>query len=130
MLSNCQWATDDAHLVIEACSALIREEKKPSAWMHLNLGLALKTLGRSEEAEEEYSRAIQVDPSYGAAYVNRGNLRLIRNGVQAALADYRVAVKLNRNDNTARDNLRAIEAALRKIGAGNTGKGAKAKPLR
>jgi tetratricopeptide (TPR) repeat protein len=124
LVSDCQWATDNAELVVEACSTLIGEQKKPIAWTHFNLGLALKTLGRLEDAEGEYSRAIELDPSYGAAYVNRGNVRLFRNDVKGALADYRMAVKLDRNDNAARDNLRSIEAALGKIGADKTGKGA------
>jgi len=125
VLSDCQWATDSAELVVEACSTLIREQEKPTAWTHFNLGLALKTLGRLEDAEREYSRAIELDPSYGAAYVNRGNVRLLRNNVEGALGDYRMAVKLDRNDKAARDNLRSIEAALSKIGADKTGKGAR-----
>jgi tetratricopeptide (TPR) repeat protein len=67
MLSNCQWATDNAQSVMEACSTLIGEQKMPPAWMYFNLGLALKMLGRVEEAEEKYSQAILLNPSYGAA---------------------------------------------------------------
>src|SRR5262245_58541053 len=78
MVSDCQWATNNAELVVEACSKLIREQNQPTAWMHFNLGLALKSVGRIEEAEWEYSRAIRLDPSYAAAYVNRGNVRLLR----------------------------------------------------
>src|SRR5262249_35511938 len=103
---------------------MIGEQQKPPAWMHFNLGLAFKVLGRFEEAEGEYSRAIQLEPSYGAAYGNRGNVRLLRNNVEGAVADYRMAVMLNRKDQTARDNLKSIEAALRKIGADKSGKGA------
>ena len=125
LVSDCQWATDNAEFVVEACSTLIREQERPIAWTHFNLGLALKTLGRLEDAEGEYSRAIELDPSYGAAYVNRGNVRLFRNNVEGALADYRMAVKLDRNDMAAQDNLRSIEAALGKIGADKTGKGAR-----
>jgi len=129
ILSDCQWATGKAELVVESCSTLIREQEKPTAGMHFNLGLALKSVGRLEEAEREYSRAIQLDASYAAAYVNRGNVRLLRNNFDGALSDYRMAVKLDRKDKTARDNLRATEAALRKIGAGRTGKGARVEPF-
>jgi len=129
MLSDCQWATDKADLVVQACSTLIGEQQKPPAWMYFNVGLAFKILGRFEEAEGEYSRAIQLKPSYGAAYGNRGNVRLMRNNVEGALADYRMAVMLNRKDKTARKNLKSIEAALRKIGADRSGKGAGADPL-
>jgi tetratricopeptide (TPR) repeat protein len=128
-LSDCQWGASSAELVAEACSTLIREQEKPLAWMHFNLGLALKILGSLEESEGEYSRAIQLDPSYGAAYGNRGNVRLMRDNMEGALADYRMAVRLNRKDKTARDNLRSIEMALRKIGADKSGKGAGAEPL-
>lgn len=129
-VSDCQWATDNAELVVKACSALIREQERPAAWMHFNLGLALKVVGRLEQAEEEYSRAIHLDPSYAAAYTNRGNVRLLRNNLGEALKDYRMAVKLDRKDKTARDNLRSIEAALRKIGTDKTGKGARVEPQR
>src|SRR5262249_7136528 len=129
MLSDCQWATDKAELVVQACSTLTEEQQKPRAWMYFNLGLAFKVLGSLEEAEGPYSRTIQLGPSYGAAYGNRGNVRLMRNNVEGALADYRRAVMLNRKDKTARANLKSIEAALRKIGADKSGKGAGAEPL-
>lgn len=97
--------------------------------MPFNLGLALKTLGRVGGLKRSIPALPSSIPHTVQLTLTAESFRLIRN-VQAATADYRVAVKLDRKDKTARDNLRSIETALRKIGAGKTGIGAKAKPLR
>ncbi len=122
-LSDCQWAIDDPDRVVTGCTVLLGEQKIPKAWMHFNRGLALKVLGRLEEAERDYSRAIALDARNAAAYTNRGNVRLLLNDTAGALADYRKAIRLDPKDEVARQNLRAIEAALRKVGADKTGQG-------
>jgi tetratricopeptide (TPR) repeat protein len=71
-----------------------------------------------EKAHRDYSRAIELDPSFAAAYANRGNVRIIRNNVSGAMADFRKALALDPNDDVTRANFEAIEAALRKVGAG------------
>ena len=122
--SDCQWAINDPDRVVGACTTLIAEQKAPQAWMHFNRGLAFKVLARLEEAERDYSRAIAIDAKYAAAYTNRGNVRLLLNDTKGALADYRKAIRLDPKDTVARENLKAIEAALRKVGADKTGQGA------
>jgi tetratricopeptide (TPR) repeat protein len=127
-VSDCQWATDDPKVVIEACSVVL-SDKAAKPWMYFNRGLAFKLLGELDEASSDYSKAIELDPSYAAAYANRGNVRLLRNDVVGALADYRMAIKLDPNDQIARQNLKAVEKALRKVGAKKSGSGVKTGPV-
>jgi tetratricopeptide (TPR) repeat protein len=127
-VSDCQWATDDPKVVIEACSAVLSDNKAAKPWMYFNRGLAFKLLGELEQAISDYSKAIELDPSYAAAYANRGNVRLLSNDVVGALADYRMAIKLDPNDQVARQNLKVVEKALRKVGAKKSGSGVKTGP--
>jgi Flp pilus assembly protein TadD len=121
--SDCQWAINDPDRVVTACTTLLAGRKTPEAWMHFNRGLAFKVLGRLQEAERDYSRAIALDARYAAAYTNRGNVRLLLNDTAGALADYRRAIRLDPKDTVARENLKAVEAALRKVGGDKTGQG-------
>ena len=44
-----------------------------------HLGSVLKKLGKLEEAISDYTRAIQIDPTFADAYLNRGrNIMFIR----------------------------------------------------
>jgi tetratricopeptide (TPR) repeat protein len=121
--SDCQWTINDPDRVVSACTTLLAGRKTPEAWMHFNRGLAFKVLGQLEAAERDYSSAIALDARNAAAYTNRGNVRLLLNNTKGALADYRKAIRLDPKDTVARQNLQAIEAALRKVGADKTGQG-------
>jgi tetratricopeptide (TPR) repeat protein len=85
--ADCQWAPDDPAAVVQSCTAQLSVEKAPAAWMYFNRGLAFKVLGKLDEAHRDYSKAIELDPSFAAAYANRGNVRIIRNDVNGAMAD-------------------------------------------
>jgi len=113
---DCNWAPDDPAAVVQSCTAQLSVEKAPASWMYFNRGLAFKVLGKLDEAHRDYSRAIELDPSFAAAYANRGNVRIIRNDVNGAMADFRKALALDPNDDVTRANFEAIEAALRKVG--------------
>ena len=89
--------------------------------MYFDRRLAFKVLGNLDEAQRDYSKAIELDPSFAAAYANRGNVRIIRNDLNGAMADFRKALALDPNDDVTRANFEAIEAALRKVGAGKSG---------
>jgi Tfp pilus assembly protein PilF len=70
-----------------------------------NLGVALQTDGRLEEAEAHYRRSIAIDPDYGPAYVNlgmalmaRGDALVRMNRETEAIAAYRESLQLNPNN--------------------------------
>jgi len=113
---NCDWKANDPVAVIQSCTAYLSSEKAPAAWMYFNRGLAFKILGKLDEAQRDYSKAIELDPTFGPAYANRGNILVLRNDLQGALADYRKALALDPNDSVTRANYDAIEAALKKMG--------------
>lgn len=114
--ANCDWKANDPVAVIQSCTAYLSSEKAPAAWMYFNRGLAYKLLGKFDEAQRDYSKAIELDPTFGPAYANRGNILLLRNDLHGALADYRKALALDPNDTVTRANYEAIEAALKKMG--------------
>jgi len=127
-VSECNWTTNDPADVVHACTSLLAAQKMAEPWMHFNRGLAFKMLGLLDEASRDYSKAIELSPTFGAAYTNRGNVRLLRSDVRGALVDFQTALALDPNDQVAKENLEATQAALRKVGAGKSGKGATARP--
>jgi tetratricopeptide (TPR) repeat protein len=129
-VADCRWASNDPGRVIRACTILLESRTGAKAWMHFNRGLAFKISGRLEEAERDYSKAIEIEPRYAAAYTNRGNVRLLRNDTEGALEDYRKALRLDPKDQVARQNLQAIEAALNQVGGDKSGKGVTSGPAK
>src|SRR5437879_3611344 len=63
---------DDARVMFQGLVTL--NPKDP--YMHLALGSVHHRAGRAQEAIEEYSKAIQLDPQLTNAYENRGALYL------------------------------------------------------
>jgi len=59
----------------------------PDAEVFGNLGNALRRLGRHDEAEAAYARALATDGGYFFAYLNRAQLYLERGDLRGALAD-------------------------------------------
>ena len=57
--------------------------------------------GRLQEAVEEYTEAIRMNPGYASAYNNRGNLYRELNEYQKALDDYNKAIELDPEDPNA-----------------------------
>lgn len=122
METECNWS-NDPQSTIASCSALLGQRDAAKPWMYFNRGLAYKMRGEPEKALADYSKAIELDPAFGAAYTNRGNVRLLLNDLKGAMADFRRAIQLDPSDDIARQNLAAIQTALRKVGASRPGKG-------
>ncbi|MBI4313813.1 MAG: tetratricopeptide repeat protein [Candidatus Omnitrophica bacterium] len=61
---------------------------------HVNLGLALQSLSRTQEAQAEYERAIQIDSKSARAYSNLSSIFLIRSENSRAVELARRAVAL------------------------------------
>jgi spermidine synthase len=87
---------------------------------HFNLGVALADLGRSDEAMEEYRRALGLNPELARAHHNLGSELANRGRLQAAIPHFREAVrhapawaparhKLGRALNLSGDTARALE---------------------
>jgi tetratricopeptide (TPR) repeat protein len=77
--------TDDAVAVYRRVLPRAGDEAARAAF---NLGNIYFRLENVEYAEEFYTQAVNADPSYGPAYLNRGNLRVKKGDLAGALLDY------------------------------------------
>ena len=73
--------------------------------MHNNLGLLFQKLGKKEEANECYEKAIKIDPHYANAYNNLGSLNAELGKYKEAIDNYSTALKYNDNVKSAKENL-------------------------
>jgi Flp pilus assembly protein TadD len=70
-----------------------------------NYGKALADAGHASEALTYYDKAIKGNPSFYAAYYNRGNTRLNLGDYKGAVADYEETLRINPNYPDAYYNL-------------------------
>ena len=80
---------------------------------HANLGCALFSLGRFEEAEARHEAALRLEPDYPDALSNLGNALLAQGRFEEAVAAFRAALRLRPDYAEAHANL---GAALRDTG--------------
>jgi tetratricopeptide (TPR) repeat protein len=59
-----------------------------------NLGNLYFAMGKADSAEHYYTQALEADPSYAAAYLNRANIRIKTSALQDALLDYEFFLSL------------------------------------
>jgi tetratricopeptide (TPR) repeat protein len=76
-------------------------------------GLGWGTLGRRNQAIDEYTRAIQASPTLVEAYANRGRERKEAGDLAGALADYNTAIELRPGYALAYTNRGVLRAARR-----------------
>ncbi|MGH9352429.1 MAG: tetratricopeptide repeat protein, partial [Terriglobia bacterium] len=67
-------------------------EKPDSAKVHNALGLALQNLGQADAASEEFKTAIGVDPFFGSAFYNLGQLLSSQKRYSGAIYYFRQAL--------------------------------------
>jgi len=82
---------------------------------HAALGTALAGLGRLDEARESFGRALEIDPLYVPAYHNRGLAYERQGDRDAAIRDYRTALRYKAEYEPAR-------LALERLGVGLVGR--------
>jgi eukaryotic-like serine/threonine-protein kinase len=68
------------------------------AWVHFNRGLALARAGRPLEARHAYDRALELEPQFSEALVNRAMAELELNQLDAARRDLLRSIELGRDD--------------------------------
>jgi eukaryotic-like serine/threonine-protein kinase len=68
------------------------------AWTHFNRGLSLARAGRPLDARFAYDRAIELDPTFAEARVDRALVELELNQLDNARGDLTRAIELGRND--------------------------------
>jgi len=79
-------------------------------------GLAAQMFGRTNEALEQYSRAIELDPALGDAHCNLGVLLEERGDLVDAVTQYRLAIQYSKPGSAERDR-RNLASALEKLRA-------------
>jgi tetratricopeptide (TPR) repeat protein len=107
------------------------------AYFHTMLGAIYAKKNMHEEAAEEYSIAIELDPKNISAYVNRGELLLQHGEFEYAMDDLKAAIDLDpKAENPSGIRARALAAAtaaiikevLEKKGKSTDGKAPAGKP--
>jgi tetratricopeptide (TPR) repeat protein len=74
---------------------------------HLNLGVALRRMGRKEEAVRSLQRALAIDPLLAPAHVNLALIRAGQGRMEEATTHFREAIRLDPSDVPSRINLAA-----------------------
>jgi tetratricopeptide (TPR) repeat protein len=85
------------------------DPKNPTSWYNSGYVL-LEHLDRIPEARAEFSQAIEVLPTYAAAYYNRGLTYELENNLDSALVDYKKALALQPDMDLAADGLGRLQA--------------------
>jgi tetratricopeptide (TPR) repeat protein len=73
--------------------------------VYYNLGSALRSKGRLNEAVECYNRALQINPDYAEAHNNLGSILRVQGRLDEAISHFCQAIEINSNFAEAYNNL-------------------------
>ena len=98
---------------------LASEDEREKATAHFNCGVAYHAINDSENAIEQYNKAIRLKLDYVEAYNNRGTVKMSLNQHVDAIADYNEAIRLKSdyaeayiNRGNAKDSLGQYQDAI------------------
>ena len=103
---NLRLEDGDFQAALTEFNLLLEEDIANPAGL-LGRALALKELGRLDEALEDVSTAIELKPDFAAVYANRGIILDHLGHYEEAILDYRKAVQLDPDFSDALNNLGA-----------------------
>jgi len=83
--------------------------------VHNNLGAALHTEGKNQEAISHYKMAIKLRPTHAKAHYNFGNALSAERKIEEAISHYKMAIKLKPDYAPAHNNLGTTLVAEGKI---------------
>lgn len=63
----------------------------------INLGIDYYKKGEYDNAIFYYTKAIEIDPQYFEAYINRANIYASKKNYEQAISDYNKAIEINQN---------------------------------
>ncbi|OQA18426.1 MAG: TPR repeat-containing protein YrrB [bacterium ADurb.Bin363] len=76
-----------------------------SATAHNNRGLAYEALGESDKALNDFTKTLEIDPTYIEAYINRGNIYFHKGKIDKAIKEFTIVLRYKRNSLEAYNNL-------------------------
>lgn len=85
------------------------------AQFYYNLGNNSFALGNYEEAEKNYSAAIQGKSGFSEAYLNRANSRVQTTSYKDAIADYQLYLKLKPNTRQKQNIEKVIDILIKRL---------------
>jgi tetratricopeptide (TPR) repeat protein len=85
---------------VRLCTVALQEtalSQRDRAATYINLGIVRSRSGDPEGALDSYNRGLDIDPSLGEGYVDRGAVHILLKNYQAAIADITKGLALNAN---------------------------------
>ncbi len=99
-----QMGNHDEALKLYRHSLTLKEEDVT----HLAIASELRSMGRLDEAEEHYKKAIALDPKYEVTYFNYANLLVDMNRIAEAKMMYEKALEIEPELNAAKEELEKL----------------------
>ncbi len=93
-LANAYHESAHLHSALVQFNEAVRIDSTQSrAWV--NRGVVLKELGRTQDAEESFRKALAANPQDGLAHINLGDMLLTQKKYPAAVDAYRTAIRID-----------------------------------